>query len=466
MKHFNCLGLILLFLMMLSAPSFAACVNPAGSEGDQIYNTTENKMQYCNDTDWIDMSGGDPGGGGVGDELGNHKATTDLNMNNMPVVNLGAQSSAQDIARKAYIDGKTGANETDPQVGAVTNGYWCQSNGTSVQCDVSGIGTSLEILYAVDMKLTGTGGGAGTNSAWTKRDITNLVYTNLTGASLSSNEITLPAGTYYADITVPFMIVGEVATRLAKVSDSSVLLNGTSEYLGTSNTDSDIGQQSVIRGTFVLPASTAVKIEYYKTNNHNTVAAESLGQPGTYTGPAMYTTAYFVKVASDNDCYYAGLYIPDGDSVDLYSKSSSSDCAARQQTRTCSAGVLGGDPTYQYSECTDVPCGGTTVAGYCWYSGSSGGSCTSACASHGGYHEATRNYAGDLGNPADCKNLFDILGFASGTMHNNGSTALGCVFYDGYTVDGNNGRRYRDTGGPTTAGGSQSSRKRVCACEY
>lgn len=40
----------------------AACSNPAGVEGEQVYNTTHKVMQFCNSTDWIRMGSSDTNG--------------------------------------------------------------------------------------------------------------------------------------------------------------------------------------------------------------------------------------------------------------------------------------------------------------------------------------------------------------------------------------------------------------------
>jgi hypothetical protein len=51
--------------LCLPLASWAACTNPSGIEGEQIYNSTYKTMQFCNGTDWINMgvsgaaSGGD-----------------------------------------------------------------------------------------------------------------------------------------------------------------------------------------------------------------------------------------------------------------------------------------------------------------------------------------------------------------------------------------------------------------------
>ena len=42
----------------------AACKNPAGNEGDIIYNSGSHVLQFCNGADWIAMGQGSGGGGG------------------------------------------------------------------------------------------------------------------------------------------------------------------------------------------------------------------------------------------------------------------------------------------------------------------------------------------------------------------------------------------------------------------
>lgn len=42
---------------------FAACSNPIGNAGEQMYNSTHSVMQYCDGTDWTAMGGGGSGSG-------------------------------------------------------------------------------------------------------------------------------------------------------------------------------------------------------------------------------------------------------------------------------------------------------------------------------------------------------------------------------------------------------------------
>ena len=54
-------------------------------------------------------------------------------------------------------------------------------------------------LHIQDQKPQGTNGGTFTSGAWRTRDLNTVLTNTITGASLSANQITLPAGKYYVE---------------------------------------------------------------------------------------------------------------------------------------------------------------------------------------------------------------------------------------------------------------------------
>jgi hypothetical protein len=67
-----CVCVSMLSVFFYASESNAACSNPAGVEGEQIYNTTHKTMQFCDGTNWWSMKAGGGGGGNV--ELGECQA--------------------------------------------------------------------------------------------------------------------------------------------------------------------------------------------------------------------------------------------------------------------------------------------------------------------------------------------------------------------------------------------------------
>lgn len=105
-------------------------------------------------------------------------------------------------------------------------------------------------------------------------------------------------------------------------------------------------------------------------------------------------------------------------------------------------------------------CAGKWVAGStaCWYdAGGTSNSCTTTCASHGGYHNDTRDFAGSGGTNANCAEV-------AKAVHNLGSApSVGTNSYSGVGCTHYSGSYGRDTT-TTTAGATDSSDTRFCGC--
>ena len=64
------LAACLLTLPLASKQAHAQCTNPAGVEGEIIHNETHNVPAYCDNTNWIAMTGADPATGNIAVPVG------------------------------------------------------------------------------------------------------------------------------------------------------------------------------------------------------------------------------------------------------------------------------------------------------------------------------------------------------------------------------------------------------------
>ncbi len=138
---------------------------------------------------------------------------------------------------------------------------------------------------------------------------------------------------------------------------------------------------------------------------------------------------------------------------DRFCNSAKTACVECEDNDDCDPGeVCNGD-----SECEPgCGAGGQMVGGYCWYKSLLEGSCSETCAAHGGYHTATRTFAGSDGTDAHCESVLDALNMGSGSpAWADTYKGMGCSYRLGV--------RHRDIY-PTTAGGWDYDVYRACAC--
>jgi len=114
-------------------------------------------------------------------------------------------------------------------------------------------------MIVQDQKSQNTAGGTFTAGAWRTRDLNTTEYNNISGASLNSNRITLPAGTYRLRATAPAVGCNMHVTRLQNITAESTILLGTSEYTSADG----VCTRSSICGIFTLTASSALEIQHY-----------------------------------------------------------------------------------------------------------------------------------------------------------------------------------------------------------
>lgn len=170
------------------------------------------------------------------------------------------QAPSQQSA-KAYVDGHI-LDEDD----MASDSAVLPPSQQSVRAYVDGLVIS-GMMFVKDQKAQNTSGGAFTQGAWRTRDLNTVVSNTITGASLASNQITLPAGTYIVNASAPAVYINNHVTRLQNITAGTTALKGTSEYASNAQ---NAFTRSFISGKIILAGATVLELQHNCTTTHAT----------------------------------------------------------------------------------------------------------------------------------------------------------------------------------------------------
>lgn len=143
-----------------------------------------------------------------------------------------------------------------------------------------------------DQKAAGTDGGDFDTAAWRMRTLNTIAFSNITGATLVTNQFNLPAGTYFVYASAPAFRVDSHKARIYDATGSAILVNGSSEY---SDASADYAQtSSVAAGFFTLAVASDLQLQHYC---NTTRAADGLGVAINHFDLEIYGRVLVVKVA-------------------------------------------------------------------------------------------------------------------------------------------------------------------------
>ena len=146
-----------------------------------------------------------------------------------------------------------------------------------------------QILHVRDEKTAGT--SAGTSLTGDNIRVLNTVARNtISGASLGSNQITLPLGTYTVNASAPALQSGYHKLRLVNVTDSTNVLIGQSCYSAAASV---VQTTSTILGVFTLAATKVLNLTHYIAGGS---APNGLGG-GTGILTEVYAEVFITKIA-------------------------------------------------------------------------------------------------------------------------------------------------------------------------
>ncbi len=138
---------------------------------------------------------------------------------------------------------------------------------------------------------SGTGGGAATSATWNTRPFNTTDLNTIAGASVSGNDVTLPAGTYKVNGRAPASNAATHQVAVYNTTDSTYPLVGSSAAtLSGANAVSD----STVEGQFTITATKVFNLRHWT----NTGGSVTLGTPVSATGVTeVYAELTFEQVS-------------------------------------------------------------------------------------------------------------------------------------------------------------------------
>lgn len=152
-------------------------------------------------------------------------------------------------------------------------------------------GSGAPDVIIEDQKSSGTDGGTFSSGADRTRTLNTLVRNVGTLVTLSSNQFTLPAGTYYIEWSAPAMQVHNHQTLLYNVTAATTVARGTSEFTNNGGTyASNFSHGSAV---VTVAVSTAFEIRHRSQLTGTTFGFGRAGGLGTeiYTRVKIWRTA-------------------------------------------------------------------------------------------------------------------------------------------------------------------------------
>jgi hypothetical protein len=190
---------------------------------------------------------------------------------------------AQVKALLAYVKGDVG-------LGNVDNTADSAKPVSSAQQTALNAKMGLPDVIVEDQKASGSDGGAFTSGARRTRTLNTLVRNNGSLASLASNLLTLPAGSYFAMWDAPAGTVDPHQSFLVNATDGTDIKAGTSEYAKAAN---GVRNRSFGSAVFTLAAAKALSVQHQCTTTNST---DGFGTGGGF-GTEVYTRLQIWKLS-------------------------------------------------------------------------------------------------------------------------------------------------------------------------
>ena len=148
-----------------------------------------------------------------------------------------------------------------------------------------------DIAIFNETQASGTAGGTFTSGSYVKRTLNTTVVNNITGCSIASSVVTLPAGTYSVFATSPAFSVNDNKCRLRNTTAGTDLAIGNSSYSSSADSTLVLG---TIQTCFTLAASTNIELQHRCAS---TKASNGFGVQTSFGDSEIYSQITIIRVA-------------------------------------------------------------------------------------------------------------------------------------------------------------------------
>lgn len=154
------------------------------------------------------------------------------------------------------------------------SGTWQKLDGSSIATTANPFGAQL--LHVREQTNRGVNSVTGqVGSGWATRALSTTMTSEISGASLASSQLTMPAGTYYAEahVIAPATGSGRHEIRLHDATTPTVLLEGITASEGAA---------AFLRGRFTISVTKIVRLQHTSLTTAGAGTSSSLGNFEVY----------------------------------------------------------------------------------------------------------------------------------------------------------------------------------------
>lgn len=154
--------------------------------------------------------------------------------------------------------------------------------------------TSIGSGYVLfkDVQATTVAGGAAAAATWNKRTLNTTEANTISGCSITTSVITLPAGTYRVRAYAPAFAVDAHKLKLRNTSDSADTIVGTGQYAKSAGAPDSGDNTAHLNGRFTIAGIKTFELQHYTTSARLT---NGLGVPTSDGANEVYATIEIIR---------------------------------------------------------------------------------------------------------------------------------------------------------------------------